>query len=87
LAYVFNEYPLKTIQNLNIYNIDQTVAITLLKKMLAWQNYWSEINSSNREREIINTTKSLKKKGYDNISHKGIKHCMIKINKSSKLHI
>jgi hypothetical protein len=30
LAYVFNDYTLKTIENPNINNIDQTVAIRLL---------------------------------------------------------
>jgi hypothetical protein len=35
LAYVFNDYFLKTDKNLNINNIDQTMAIKLLKKILA----------------------------------------------------
>ena len=28
------------------------MAIKLLKKILAWQNYWNEINSGNRERQL-----------------------------------
>jgi hypothetical protein len=35
LAYVFNDYVLKTAENLNIKNTDQTMATKLLKKILA----------------------------------------------------
>jgi len=35
LAYIFNDYFSKTIKNLNINNIEQTMAIKLLKKILA----------------------------------------------------
>jgi hypothetical protein len=57
LVYVFNDYILKTIKNLNINNVDQTMAIKLLKK--SWPDKITEMESIPvTEGEIINTIKS-----------------------------
>jgi hypothetical protein len=82
LAYVFNDYSLKTVENLIIKNTDQTMAIKLLTK--SWSDKITEMNSILvREGEIINIIKPLKNKkstGYD-ISNKVIKHCATEISK------